>query len=350
MNGGQVIPVDPVWRRAGPHLVLGRAGLDLYAEPPGASVEEAETFRAGLGGSSANIAVAIRKAGGAAELVTCVSDDAVGRRCLRELQDYGVGTAHVRTEGGEARNSLAIVESRVKGFQSTIYRNGAADFAMGRDDVAALPYADAAALVLTGTVLAAEPSRDAAFAAIERARDAGLPIVFDVDYRPYSWPSVEIAREVLGRAVAGSALVVGNDDEWDWLAGGHPSYADRVGGPTQAGRGLGLAREEAARRLVVYKKGPEGSTTMHDGASFDTPAHPVEALKPIGAGDAFLGTILAAVQAGRPWEEAVDRGAAAAAITVSRFGCAPAIPTPGEIDAFLRERRAEPAHDGPARG
>ena len=329
-------------RRPGRHLVIGRAGLDLYAEPPGASVEEAETFRAGLGGSSANIAVAIVKAGGAADLVTRVSDDPIGRRCVRELEAYGVGTAHVRAEGGDARNSLAVITSRVKDFQSTIYRNGAADFAMSEADVAGLPYDDAASLVLTGTVLAGEPSRTAAFMALKRAKEAGLPVVFDVDYRPYSWPSSEFAREVLGRVVEASAMVVGNDEEWDWLAGGEPTY--QAEGERDFSAALAHARDAARKRIVIYKKGRDGSTAMgrdRDGGDFEfeAPAYSVEALKPVGAGDAFLGTLLAHVAEGMAFADAVDRGAAAAAITVSRFGCAPAIPTRGEVDAFLAERR-----------
>ena len=45
-------------------------------------------------------------------------------------------------------------------------------------------------------LLAAEPSRSAAFRAFDLARAAGLPLIFDVDYRPYSWPSAQVAAEV----------------------------------------------------------------------------------------------------------------------------------------------------------
>jgi 5-dehydro-2-deoxygluconokinase len=70
-----------------------------------------------------------------------------------------------------------------------IYRNNAADFQMDIADVEAVDYKSYGALITAGTVFAAEPSRSAAFRAFELARAAGLPIIFDVDYRPYSWPS-----------------------------------------------------------------------------------------------------------------------------------------------------------------
>ncbi len=57
------------------------------------------------------------------------------------------------------RSSLALTESVAEACQTVIYRNGAADFALGDADIEAPDYASAAALVVTGTALAAEPSR-----------------------------------------------------------------------------------------------------------------------------------------------------------------------------------------------
>ena len=77
-------------------LVLGRAGMDLYADPPGAETEHASSFSAALGGSAANIAAGIVRLGGKASLATAVSDDAVGRFTVNELKRYGIGTEHIK--------------------------------------------------------------------------------------------------------------------------------------------------------------------------------------------------------------------------------------------------------------
>ena len=45
-------------------LVIGRAGMDLYADPPGMEIENATSFTSTLGGSAANIAVAVSRQGG----------------------------------------------------------------------------------------------------------------------------------------------------------------------------------------------------------------------------------------------------------------------------------------------
>jgi 5-dehydro-2-deoxygluconokinase len=172
--------------------------------------------------------VAITKLGGHVDLVTCVSDDAIGRFALNELDRYGIGRAHVRSVGGEARNSLAVVESRIEDHQSVIYRNGAADFEMTEADVEAVDYAAYDALITTGTVFAAEPLRSAAFRGFDLARAAGLPLIFDIDYRPYSWPTAEVAAEVYSRAGALCDVIVGNDVEFGFMAGDYDRGLDKA--------------------------------------------------------------------------------------------------------------------------
>lgn len=311
-------------------LVIGRAGMDIYPDPPGTKTEQATQFFACLGGSSANIAVAITKLGGKTSLLTSVSDDAIGRFCLNELDKYSVERIYVKSVGGEARNSLAVVESRVEDHQSVIYRNNAADFQMEDEDVRAPDYSRYGALITTGTVFAAEPSRSACFIAFERAKEAGLPIIFDIDYRPYSWSSNAEAADVYSRAAEYCDIVIGNDDEFGMMARGKEKGLEFA---------ENLARTTAS--ITVYKMGEKGSITFApNGARFETGIFKVDALKPTGAGDSFMGAFIASMATGLPIEQCVQRGSGAAAIVVSRVGCAPAMPTPNELDDFINQ------HDG----
>jgi len=298
--------------------------MDLYPDPPGTRIEEATRFVSHLGGSSANIGVALARHGIHVTLLTSVANDAIGRFCLNQLDHYGIDRSHVRSVGGEARNSLALAESRVEDHQSVIYRNGAADFEMTTEDVEAVDFSRYGALITTGTVLAAEPSRSAAFLAFDLAKKAGLPIIFDIDYRPYSWPSAELAATVYSRAGALSDIVIGNDDEFGFMAGGKE-------------KGLSKARELAAEgvRIVVYKMGEKGAVTITADEEFQTGIYPVDALKPTGAGDAFMGGFIGSLAEGCGLRDAVLRGSASAAIVVSKVGCAPAMPTPKQLQDFL---------------
>lgn len=311
-------------------VIIGRAGMDFYPDPPGTKTEDATQFFSCLGGSSANIGVAINKHGGASALVTCVADDAIGRFCLNQLDHYGIDRRHVRSVGGEARNSLAVVETRMEDHQSVIYRNGAADFQMTVADVEAVDYGVYTALITTGTVFAAEPSRTAAFRGFELARAAGLPLIFDVDYRPYSWPSAEVAAETYSRAGTLCDVIIGNDVEFGFMAGAYDKGLDKA---------RQLARTTA--KIVIYKMGEEGAVTITPTEEFRTGIYPVAALKPTGAGDSFMGGFIASLAAGHSLRDAVLRGSACASLVVSRVGCAPAMPTTPELEAFLA------SHPGP---
>lgn len=313
-----------------PFVCIGRAGMDFYPDPPGTKTEEASHFFSCLGGSSANICVAINKQGGRSALVTCVADDSIGRFCLNELDRYDIDRTHVRSVGGEFRNSLAVVESRIEDHQSVIYRNGAADFQMNLDDVKAIDFSQYSALITTGTVLAAEPSRTAAFQAFDRAREAGLPLIFDVDYRPYSWASAEEAASVYSRAASICDVIIGNDVEFGFMAGHYDE-------------GLVKARELASRdaSIVVFKMGEKGAITLSGDEEIRTGIYPVEALKPTGAGDSFMGGFIASLAAGYTLKDAVLRGSASASMVVSRVGCSSAMPSTEELEAFLAE------HPGP---
>lgn len=314
-------------------IIIGRAGMDFYPDPPGTRTEDATHFVSALGGSSANIAVALCRHGAEASLVTCVSDDAVGRFCKNQLEHYGVEHTHVRSVKGEYRNSLAVSESRVEEHQTVIYRNGAADFQMSLEDVVDVDYQSFGALITTGTVLAAEPSRTAAFHALGLAKQAGLPLIFDVDYRPYSWASAEEAAETYSRAAALCDIIVGNDVEFGFMAGDYD-------------RGLAKARELAqdSASIVVYKMGERGAITLTPDEEIRTGIFPVEALKPTGAGDSFLGGFVVSLSSGYPLKEAVLRGSACASIVVSRVGCAPAMPDRDELSAFMSTQAPSTQH------
>ncbi|GGE42637.1 PfkB family carbohydrate kinase [Actibacterium pelagium] len=315
--------------RKGNFVVFGRAGMDMFADPQGTKAEHAEVFRADLGGSSANICAGLCKLGMQSALVTSVSDDTVGRFCTNKLKHYGVDTQYVTVLGGEYRVSLAVYESTMDDFQLCIYRNNAVDFQVTNTDVDKVDYGAFGALITAGTVFAAEPSRGSTFRSFENARAAGIPVIFDIDYRPYSWPSPQVAAEVLSRAGEESDMIVGNDEEFGFMAGGIE-------------KGLDKARELAASgKLIIYKMGHEGAITLMDGEEIRTGIYPVTAVKPNGAGDSFMAGMLASIAEGRDLRESVLRGSACASIVVSKPGCAPSMPTTAGLEAFLQD------HPGP---
>ena len=79
-------------------LLIGRAGVDIYPDPPGTKTENANNYVTHLGGSSANMGVQLTKFGGSCSLLTRVSNDALGKFALNQLDHYGVKRNLIKLE------------------------------------------------------------------------------------------------------------------------------------------------------------------------------------------------------------------------------------------------------------
>ena len=122
------------------------------------------------------------------------------------------------------------------------------------------------------------------------------------------------AKEIYNKAAEKCSGVIGNDDEFAVLSG---EYSE----------GLNYAKNLSSKcDLVIYKKGENGSITFADGKQIKKGIFPVKPLKPTGAGDAFMGALIGALLKDYDIEKAIEIGSAAAAIVVTKVGCAPAMP------------------------
>ena len=322
----------------GPVYCLGRAGMDLYPEPAGIVTEEADHFVADMGGSAGNIAVALSRQGGRAALLTVFSDDQIGRFVLRKCAVYGVDTNSCRTQLGLCRNSLAIAETKPVDAAVVIYRNQAVDLELTSDDVLAVDFTLAGGLVVTGTALSGEPSASAVGVAISAAKQAGCPVIIDIDYRANAWETATDAACRMTSELALADILVGNDDEFAVLCNG-----DKDGG-------LLVARAFAASgQLVLYKMGEQGCRTIYGEREIQTGIFSVTLAKPFGAGDAFLGNVLARLSHDADIRGAVIQGSAAAAFVVARPGCASAMPDIQQLNKFIAQNQMRP-FNGQTRG
>ena len=99
-------------------LLIGRAGIDIYPDPPGTKTENAKNFVTHLGGSSVNIGVQLTLFGGNCTLLTRVSDDALGKLAMNQLNHYGINNKLIKFEKNESRISFAVVETTIEDHQS----------------------------------------------------------------------------------------------------------------------------------------------------------------------------------------------------------------------------------------
>jgi 5-dehydro-2-deoxygluconokinase len=101
------------------------------------------------------------------------------------------------------------------------------------------------------------------------------------------------------------------------------------------GRNYARTLAQNGAKIAIYKRGALGSVTFTPDFSFETGIYAVTALKPMGAGDGFMGGLLAALGQGHTLETAVRRGSATASLIVSGIGCAPASPDTATLERFL---------------
>jgi 5-dehydro-2-deoxygluconokinase len=305
-------------------LLIGRAGVDIYPDPPGTKTENATKYVTHLGGSSANMGVQLTKYGGSCSLLTRVSNDALGKFAINQLDSYGVKSDLVKLEDNESRISFAIVESTIVDHQSIIYRHKAADLFLNKNDIENSNLQNYECILITGTSLAAEPSRSAVLYALKLAKEKKIPVIMDIDYRPYTWESEDKAKEIYNLAGDYCSGIIGNDDEFAILSGNYDN-------------GLSYAKKISRNcDLVIYKMGEKGSITFANNEEIQRGIFPVKPLKPTGAGDAFMGSFIGAILKNYDLQKAIEIGSAAAAIVVTKVGCAPAMPDLDEVLDFMK--------------
>ena len=106
-------------------------------------------------------------------------------------------------------------------------------------------------------------------------------------------------------------------------------------------QGINLAEQlsKSTATIVIYKMGEKGSITFTAKEKIMTGIFPVSALKPTGAGDAFMGVFISSLLKKRTLKESIVYASAAAAIVVTRVGCSPAMPNNEELDNFVNNNK-----------
>ncbi len=304
-------------------LIIGRAGVDIYPDPPGVKIENAKKYVTYLGGSSANIAVAISKLGGKCDIFTTVPDDALGNYALNQLNNYGVGTKLIKRIKGESKISFAVVETTNIDHQSIIYRNNASDFFVEKEDVDKINFNDYSCIINAGTSLSSEPSRTSTLEAFKIAKKNQLLIIMDIDFRPYVWENKKVTSNVYREAIEYCDIIVGNENEFGIICNEPENSLEFA---------KNLSKDS---KMVIYKMGSKGSITFFNKEIIKKGIFKVNALKPTGAGDAFMGGFIGSIISGEDIENSIIFGSASAALVVTKVGCSEAMPDILELKNFM---------------
>ena len=308
---------------ASPEVVtLGETMVLLVAEQPG-PLREATTFRRSIGGAESNVAIGLCRLGRSAAWVSRVGADDFGRVVLNRIRSEGVDTSRVIVDP-EAATGLMIRESREAGpVNVSYYRRDSAASRLTPADLDDAFIAAARFLLVSGITPALSTSaREATFAAVEIAREAGVKVVFDPNLRRKLWPEDE-ARRVMLDLLSHCDIAMPGLDEAEFLTG--DADPDRAA--------AALLRQGPS--TIVVKLGARGAMAATvEGEKVQAEPHPVDrVVDPIGAGDAFAAGFLAALLQGDDLDAALALGNRCGAHAVTARGDIEALPYWDEIEA-----------------
>ncbi len=311
-------------------VCLGEMLIDFVPASSRAMLSEAAEFKKAAGGAPANVAVGAVRLGASCAFMGKVGDDPFGRFLVQTLSSAGVDCQAVAFSK-EAHTGLAFVSLRPDGEREFLfYRDPSADMLFSRADVDRDVIRSAKILHFGSIGLIAEPSRDATLYAVELAKELGVTISYDPNLRLALWPDPETAREVIRRGWNAANIVKIGEEEVEFLTG----QAD----PLEAVRSLW----HPGLRLVAITRGRAGCTFVTPDFVGHAPGVAVKAVDTTGAGDAFMGGLLAGLL-GTPAAiadpAALNRvcvfANAAGALATTRLGAIPALPTRVDVESFL---------------
>jgi 5-dehydro-2-deoxygluconokinase len=325
---------------------LGRLAVDLYAQQVGARLEDVSSFAKYLGGSSANIAFGAARLGLRAAMVSRIGDEQMGRFLVETLQREGCDTSQVQVDPERLTGLVLLGLKDRDTFPLLFVRENCADMAVEASRIDENFIAGCRALLITGTHLSTPTVRAASLAALGFAGKHGTTRVLDIDYRPVLWGLTK-RGEGANRFVADAAVTERLQavlPQFDLLIGTEEEF--RIAGGVAGDLLANLRRvREVTPAAMVVKLGAKGCCFI-DGAVpsrlEDAPTavgERIEVFNVLGAGDAFASGLMKGLLDGLDFHGAARIANACGAIVVSRHACAPAMPTPAELDHWFSGQR-----------
>ncbi len=298
-------------------LVIGSINIDIVITVPHLP-KPGETVT-GLGksehpgGKGANQAYAAAKLGGKAGIIGRVGPDVYGQALISSIKSAGAGTGGIIAEKG-TDTGVAYIYVDQKGENTIVLASGA-NALLSPEDIRGMEhFIDEADIVL----IQLEIPFETVTYAIEAASRKGKTIVLN--------PAP--VREGLEAVYEKVDILTPNEGELAALTG---MDTDTVEGAEAAAKAL----IQKGVRTVIVTLGDKGALLVQRGKTKHFPARKVKAVDTTAAGDAFCAAMCVALSEGKDIEEAINFANAASAISVTRKGAQPSIPSRREVEESL---------------
>ena len=287
-------------------VTFGEIMLRL-ATPEYLRFSQSSQLTATFGGGEANVAVSLANYGIPVDFVTRLPKNDIGRACKMDLQKYGVGVDQI-IYGGERLGIYFLETGAVSRGSKVVYdraHSAVSEIQTGMIDWENV-FEGANWFHWTGiTPAISQSAADVCLEAIQKANELGVTVSCDLNYRKNLWNYGKTCNEVMPALVAGTDIVLGNEEDAAMALGIHPEGVDVTSGHVE-----GAAYESVSKQ--VMKKFPRVKkviTTLRssinanhnnwagvlwDGKKlFESPQYQItHIVDRVGGGDSFMGGLV----------------------------------------------------------
>ncbi len=311
-------------------LVVGSFVMDVIATteqlPQAGQAVYGNSFHIAPGGKGANQAVQCARLGADVTMMGCVGDDLFGSKLLETPSHDGVDVSHVRIlEGVSSGVGHITLEVTGNTAQNRIIVIPGANQVMQMEDIAWIEQEIGSYDIV---LLQLEVPLEINKAIARWAKAAEVPVMLNPA------PATELDDTLVSLVT----YITPNEQEAS-VESGLPLRIDADGPHMDDLRGIFAAFSERGADNIIVTLGSNGSALQEHAEIHQIPSVKMEhVVDPTGAGDSFVGAFCVGLTVGLPRREAIAFASHTAAITVSRMGAMPSLPTLDEVIDLLRER------------
>jgi 2-dehydro-3-deoxygluconokinase len=287
-------------------ITFGEIMLRL-ATPGYLRFSQSNELTATFGGGEANVAVSLANFSIPVDFVTRLPENDIGRACMMDLRKHGVGTSKI-VWGGKRLGIYFLETGAVSRGSKVVYdrdHSAVSEIKQGMIDWDAV-FEDAAWFHWTGiTPAISQSAADVCLEAIKKANELGVTVSCDLNYRKNLWKYGKTAGDVMPELVAGTDIILGNEEDAEKVLGIKPEGVDVTGGHVEGAAYESVSKQIMERfprckKVITTLRGSVNanhntwSGVLWDGQKlYEAPTYQItHIVDRVGGGDSFMGGLI----------------------------------------------------------
>jgi 2-dehydro-3-deoxygluconokinase len=277
------------------------------ATPGNLRFSQTSELIATYGGGEANVAVSLANYGIPVSFVTRLPENDLGRACMMDLRKHGVDTESI-VWGGQRLGIYFLETGAVSRGSKVVYdraHSAVSEIEPGMIDWERI-FKNANWFHWTGiTPAISQNAADVCLDAIKKANDLGITVSCDLNYRKNLWKYGKKAGEIMPELVAGTDVILGNEEDAEKVLGIKPEGVDVTGGHVEGAAYESVSKQIMERfprckKVITTLRGSVNanhnswSGVLWDGKKlFEAPTYQItHIVDRVGGGDSFMGGLI----------------------------------------------------------